>query len=86
MDYEDILFHKAFRADVVYKPMRRSDGFRAFCRKCNTELKLYYCENSLYAVKCEACESITLLEASNPLDAARVAGNVCGASECNASC
>lgn len=70
------LFHEVFDANVLYKPMRRSDGYFAFCKNCGMELETYYCKDCLYSVKCFKCGTVTLVSAANPLDATRCVGNV----------
>lgn len=66
----DDKFHEAFTADAYYRPT--PDDIR--CRRCGTRLKAYYAEDRLYAVKCGFCETITLVKAGNPSDAARYVG------------
>lgn len=66
----DDTFHKAFMADALYRPTPED----VRCNKCGTRLKAYYCEGRLYAVKCGYCESITLVKASSPSEAALYVG------------
>lgn len=44
------------------------------CVKCSKKLGAYYCENRLYAVRCMACKTVTLVYAARKLDAARKVG------------
>lgn len=60
------IMQKAYKADAVYRPT--PSDIR--CRKCGTRLKTYYCEARLYAVKCGFCESIMLIKAGSPDEAA----------------
>ena len=66
----DDKFHEAYTADAYYCPSPTA----VYCRNCGTRLKVYYAEGRLYAVKCGYCESITLVKASNPTQAARFVG------------
>lgn len=43
--------------------------YACYCAKCGTPLKTYYAENRLYVVKCEKCETLTLVKAPNPYKA-----------------
>ena len=65
----DDFFHAAFQNNVYYKPIEP-----IYCHKCGTRLKVYYAEERLYAVRCCYCESITLVKASNPAEAASYVG------------
>ncbi len=75
----DKKYHEAFKADAYFTPPPTA----VRCRNCGTKLKVYYAEESLYAVKCCYCETITLAKARNPVEAARYVGeyvidiNVC---------
>lgn len=68
----DDIFHAAFHNDVYYKPI----DTHVYCNKCDTRLKVYYAEERLYAVRCCYCESITLVKASNPVEAASYVGKM----------
>ena len=65
----DRKYHEAFTADTYFVPTN------VFCKCCGTRLKVYYAEKRLYAVKCGYCESITLVKADNPTEAARHIGD-----------
>lgn len=62
----DYIFEKAYSQRVVFNPVPKD----VFCNHCKTRLKVYYAEDRLYAVKCGYCESITLVRADNPIEAA----------------
>lgn len=64
------VFHKAFAAGAHYKNTPEP----VYCRNCATRLEVHYCGASLYSVKCWNCNSITLVKASNPIEAARFVG------------
>lgn len=66
----DDKFHEVYKADVLYHPALTD----VRCRECGTRLKVYYCENGLYAVKCGYCDYIALVKASNPTTAMRYFG------------
>lgn len=66
----DELFRKAYFADVYYVPT--TSDIR--CKNCDSRLKVYYCGESLYAVKCGYCETITLVRAKNSYEAAKYVG------------
>lgn len=66
----DKTFHDAFKQDAHYSPT----ATKVNCRNCGTRLKVYYAEGRLYAVKCGYCETITLVKASNPQEAALCVG------------
>lgn len=70
----DRTFHDAFKQEAYYLPTTPE----VRCRNCGTWLKTYYAEARLYAVKCGYCETITLVKASNPTEAARYAGEYAG--------
>ena len=69
-------------ANVVVKIARfrqRDVRFResdATCPHCRRRLGVYYCESGTYAVKCHECETVTLLEARSPAQAAARVGIV----------
>lgn len=44
------------------------------CPRCRRLLGVYYCEGGIYAVKCQECETVTLLEARSPSQAAARVG------------
>lgn len=60
----------AFTVNANYQPTPTA----VYCRNCGTRLKAYYAENRLYAVKCGYCETVTLVMANNPTEAARYVG------------
>ena len=66
----DNLLHQVYTCDAYFQPTPSP----VVCRKCGTRLKAYYAEARLYAVKCGYCESITLVKASHPTEAARYVG------------
>ena len=66
----DKTIHEFFEARLPYKPMLT----KVNCRNCGTQLKVYYAEKRLYAVKCCFCETVTLVEADNPTQAMRYVG------------
>ena len=66
----DKIFHDAFEQAGYYRPTEPA----VCCRKCGTRLKTYYAEGRLYAVKCGYCESVTLVKAGNPIEAAEFVG------------
>ncbi len=70
MNSIDELMHTAYRAEPMYKETL----IGVMCRRCGMRLKAYYCENRLYAVRCDGCESVTLVKARSPLDAMMVVG------------
>lgn len=45
------------------------------CSKCGYLLDVYYCESGTYAVRCETCDTVTLVKASNPHKAALRVGS-----------
>lgn len=62
----DKLCHKIFDANVKNYRARYC-GVRC---GCGHELEVYYCEEQLYLVECEACENKALVKARSPKDAA----------------
>ena len=60
----------AYNADALYQPTPTA----VYCRNCGTRLKTFYAEGGLYAVKCGYCETVTLVRANNPTEAARYVG------------
>ena len=66
----DKIIHEIFNAKIPYMPMLT----KVNCRNCGTQLKVYYAEERLYAVKCCFCETVTLVEAANPTQAMRFVG------------
>lgn len=60
----------AFAAIAYYQPTPTA----VYCRNCGTRLKAFYAESRLYAVKCGYCETVTLVKANNPTEAARYVG------------
>ena len=63
-------FFAAYNADAYYQPTPTA----VYCRNCGTRLKAFYAENRLYSVKCGYCETITLVLANHPTEAARYVG------------
>ena len=68
---EDRKMIAAFYADAYYQPTPTA----VYCKNCKTRLKAYYAESRLYAVKCGYCETVTLVKAGNPTEAARYVGD-----------
>jgi ribosomal protein S27AE len=66
----DKTMHKAYNTALA----RRYYG--ATCPRCGGLLGVAYHEDRLYSVKCEKCETLTLVEARNPCDAQHKAGGV----------
>lgn len=66
----DRIFHQVFKRDANYFTL----PIKIKCRNCGTRLKVYYAEERLYSVKCGYCETITLVKASCPAEAARYVG------------
>lgn len=66
----DRIFHQAFKKNANYFKL----PIKIKCRNCGTLLKVYYAEERLYAVKCVYCESVALVKASCPAEAARYVG------------
>lgn len=62
----DKLCHKIFDANVKNYRARYC-GVRC---GCGHELEVYYCEEQLYLVECEACESKALIKARSSKEAA----------------
>lgn len=48
----------------------------AACAHCRRLLGVYYCEDGTYAVKCQECETVTLVKARSPAQAAARVGIV----------
>lgn len=48
----------------------------AICPKCNRRLEYNYMENRTYAIRCVHCETLTLVKANNPEQAATIVGVV----------
>ena len=67
----DKIFHDAYKQDAFCNPLPTA----VFCRNCGTRLKVYYAEGRLYAVKCAYCETVTLVRAANPVEAAEFVGS-----------
>lgn len=44
------------------------------CPRCQRDLEVYYCENRTFAVRCKHCEMVTIVQASNPHEAAEKVG------------
>lgn len=61
----------AYEARAQYSPTPTP----IYCKNCGTRLKTYYAESRLYAVKCGYCETVTLVKASNPTEAALYVGD-----------
>lgn len=60
--------HKIFRA----LPPRRASG--SICPNCGEVLQTAYHEERLYSVKCVRCQTVTLVKARNPGEAASKVG------------
>lgn len=46
----------------------------AYCRRCGRTLETGYHEERLYSVACRACNTVTLVKACNPAEAAWIVG------------
>ncbi len=53
-------------------PNRQS--FPVICTRCNRELNVAYHEERLYSVECSGCETVTLVKARSPYEAAEKVG------------
>ena len=64
------LAHKAYRRirSCRFDP----EGYR--CHRCGKDLKTVYLEERLYAVRCDTCDTITLVKAKSPAEAESVVG------------
>lgn len=47
----------------------------AYCKRCGTALGTAYHEERLYSVRCKNCETVTLVKARNPEEAALIVGD-----------
>ena len=54
----------------------RFDATAARCRSCHKPLEVHYCECRVYAVRCNSCEIIAIVMASNPQKAAELVGYI----------
>ena len=70
MTYIDDLMHSVFDCAALYRDTQED----VRCRTCGTRLKTYYAERMLYAVKCCRCNTITIVRAKNPSEAACLVG------------
>ena len=68
---DDKTFHEVYKADVLYRPIH---GYQVCCHSCGTKLKAYYAEDRLYAVKCGYCDTVALVKAESPAQAAMIVG------------
>lgn len=73
MDFYEMV-HKAYRQ--LNTCLFRPNGGR--CRACGTALGTTYLEERLYAVRCEKCNTVTLVKARCPADAEAAVGNFDG--------
>ena len=60
-------------ASYKQREVRMRDS-RAACHRCGRLLKIYSCENGTFAVQCGKCETVTLVQAQNPEQAAMKVG------------
>lgn len=67
----DSRLHGIYDAELFYHPTPTA----VYCNNCGTRLKAYYAEGGLYVVKCGYCDTITIVKASNPTQAARYVGD-----------
>lgn len=70
----DNMIHDIYSAMLPYAKLPCDAEVR--CRICGTPLKTYYAEGRLYLVKCGYCDTITMVQASNPFNAAAMVGEV----------
>ncbi len=70
----DRTIHDIFNLTILYKKLPNKAVIR--CKECGTPLKTYYAEERLYLVKCDFCETVTMLKASSPIIAAAMVGEV----------
>lgn len=68
----DKQIHAIFNAWTMYKKFPCWADVR--CKACGTPLKYYYAEDCLYLIKCDYCEVVTMIKASNPIHAAELVG------------
>lgn len=73
----DDIFHSAHGTNALFRKL--PDDVR--CRNCGTKLKACYAEGRLYAVKCCYCETVTLVKANNPVEAALYVGDRYGGAD-----
>lgn len=64
------MIHNAYRR--LKTCLFRPNGYN--CRACGTSLGTMYLEERLYAVRCEKCGTVTLVEAGRPADAEGAVG------------
>lgn len=64
----DKIAHRIFGTALL----RREQN--AICPRCGTALETAYHESRLYSVKCGTCETVTLVKARNPFEAAGKVG------------
>ena len=58
----------------IYEAKLHRTPQRVVCPNCGTLLATAYHEERLYSVRCSHCETITLVKARNPYEAARRVG------------
>lgn len=63
----DKLCHRVFRAGRKERLLRQT-GVR--CGACGRELQSYYCEERLFVIRCDCCNTVALVKAQSPADAA----------------
>ena len=68
----DKCVHRAMMHAEDSQSVWRNTGVQ--CHRCGTKLATYYCEERLYMVRCRKCETVTLVRAGNPEEAARKIG------------
>ncbi len=68
----DNMIHDIYSAMLPYAKLPCYAEVR--CEVCGTPLKTYYAEGRLYLVKCGYCDTITMVKANNPIQAAEMVG------------
>lgn len=66
---DDSIFQKAFSQGRKIPDWPRNNP-ELRCCFCGRELLVYYSESRLYAVTCDVCETVTLVKAGSPKEAA----------------
>ena len=68
---------RSAHAVFAFAAGKRAGGWRGtgvLCARCGHELKSSYCEERLYMVRCQECETVTLVKAASPAAAAERLG------------
>ena len=73
-DMWDNMIHDIYSAMLPYKKLPCDAEVR--CKVCGTPLKTYYAEVRLYLVKCGYCDTVTMVQAGSPFNAAAMVGEV----------